>query len=106
MHPILIFLLLITVFCAGCSALNTGMHSTITAEDQKFNARLYQLYISKNGDLLNPESRNEVVNEGESEDEYISGEDEYISKIFENFEKQREKKKPNVYSCLFMYMAD
>ncbi len=95
MHPILIFLLLITVFCAGCSSLNTGMHSTTIAEDRKFNAHLYQLYISKNGDLLNPESRNEVIYDGESEDEYISGEDEYISKIFENFEKQREKKKPN-----------
>ena len=108
MRPIFNFLPLITALCVGCPLLVSVAHAQTDCEKKatKFDTRLYQLYIGKSGDLVDPASGTEVkdIDIVDSCDQEVSKdkEDAYISRIFKNFDEKKDKN-PHLQLTIYVH---
>ena len=79
--------LLFLLISSGCATNKRSEVEKSLIEDSK----LYQLYIDETGNLLNPASKNKVVNE-----------EEYIGKIISNIEKLKDAN-PDLTLSIFIH---
>ena len=87
-------LIWVVALCGGCASINPGVSNELKPNiniKQAADARLYQIYIGSEGELLNPVTQEPIADEGA-----------YIDSIFENFNRIS-REKPSLQLTIFIH---